>query len=273
MQPPPYPEKHRGKPLRDKKDCREKKRTAEEKESLLAGRGGNSNGTRKAAGGEKRTAEKRESRQVGRQSRHWAAKRVQKKAGGNPFPNCQKEQKRPFRGLVGAGKFYYLYAALPKPFRYGPNIRYIPDRHGAAGLGGLRCPAFFRSRIRLSLQPQIRAARAQQDRLGADGVARIRGYVRAVAALRKDVGSRAADALRALSGPLPATGVHLPAAHARRVENAARHRRDGHVLQHAQRPDAGRVDLLRLARRLLRRLVSRNLIFISAGRCSSREWP
>mgnify|MGYP000796381691 FL=1 len=38
-----------------------------------------------------------------------------KKAGGNPFPNCQKEQKRPIRGLVGAGKFYYLYAVLPKP--------------------------------------------------------------------------------------------------------------------------------------------------------------
>ena len=35
--------------------------------------------------------------------------------------------------------------------------------------------------------------------------------------LGKDVGSRAADALRALSGPLPATGVHLSAADARRV--------------------------------------------------------
>ena len=213
------------------------------------------------ATGQKRPPEKKREPPKNEKAGRWEGRAVMgreksaKKAGGNPFPNCQKEQKRPFRGLVGAGKFYYLYAVLPKPFRYGPNIRYIPDRHGAAGLGGLRCPAFFRSRIRLSFQPQIRAARAQQDRLGADGVARIRGDVRAVAALRKDVGSRAADALRALSGPLPATGVHLSAAHARRVENAARHRPDGHVLQHAQRPD------------------SRNLIFISAGRCSSREWP
>ena len=171
MQPPPYPEKHQGKPLRDKKDCREKKRTAEEKESLLAGRGGNSNGTKKAigekkenrrrkrkfAGGKRRKQQrdkkghrrKKENRRKTRKPAgekaepSWAAKRVQKKAGGNPFPNCQKEQKRPFRGLVGAGKFYYLYVVLPKPFRYGPNIRYIPDRHGAAGLGGLRCPAFF----------------------------------------------------------------------------------------------------------------------------------
>lgn len=45
--------------MRDKKDCREKKRTAEEKESLLVGRGGNSNGTKKATG-EKREPQKNE---------------------------------------------------------------------------------------------------------------------------------------------------------------------------------------------------------------------
>ena len=55
--------------MRDKKDCRTKKRTAEEKESLLAGRGGNSNGTRKAAEGEKRTAEERKSLQERKEKR------------------------------------------------------------------------------------------------------------------------------------------------------------------------------------------------------------
>ena len=99
MQPPPYPEKHRGKPLRDKKDCREKKRTAEEKESLLAGRGGNSNGTRKAAGGEKRTAEKRESRQVGRQSRHGPRKECKKKREETRFPTVKKNKNGPFGDL------------------------------------------------------------------------------------------------------------------------------------------------------------------------------
>jgi len=45
----------------------------------------------------------------------------------------------------------------------------------------------------------------------------------------------------------------------RRVEDAAGDRRDGHGVQHPQRADAGRVDLLRLARRLLRRLVRKAL--------------
>ncbi|MCB6683266.1 hypothetical protein [Alistipes finegoldii] len=101
------------------------------------------------ATGQKRPPEKKREPPKNEKAGRWEGRAVMgreksaKKAGGNPFPNCQKEQKRPFRGLVGAGKFYYLYVVLPKPFRYGPNIRYIPDRHGAAGLGGLRCPAFF----------------------------------------------------------------------------------------------------------------------------------
>ena len=113
--------------MRDKKDCREKKRTAEEKESLLAGRGGNSNGTRKAAegekrtaeekesllagrggnsngtrkaaGGEKRTAEKRESRQVGRQSRHGPRKECKKKREETRFPTVKKNKNGPFGDL------------------------------------------------------------------------------------------------------------------------------------------------------------------------------
>ncbi|WP_462405005.1 hypothetical protein [Alistipes finegoldii] len=120
-----------------------KREPQKKKESLLAGRRGNSNGTKKATGEKKENRRKTRKPAGEKAEPSWAAKRVQKKAGGNPFPNYQKEQKRPFRGLVGAGKFYYLYVVLPKPFRYGPNIRYIPDRHGAAGLGGLRCPAFF----------------------------------------------------------------------------------------------------------------------------------
>ena len=128
---PPYPEKHRGKPLRDKKDCRtkkrtaeekesllagrrgnsngtkkatgEKKRTAEEKESLLAGRGGNSNGTRKAAEGEKRTAEKRENRQVGRQSRHGPRKEC-KKSGRKPVSQLSKRTKTALSGTCRSGK-------------------------------------------------------------------------------------------------------------------------------------------------------------------------
>ena len=103
MQPPPYPEKHRGKPLRDKKDCREKKRTAEEKESLLAGRGGNSNGTKKATGEKKRTAEKRESRQVGRQSRHGPRKEC-KKSGRKPVSQLSKRTKTALSGTCRSGK-------------------------------------------------------------------------------------------------------------------------------------------------------------------------
>ncbi|WP_288489728.1 hypothetical protein [uncultured Alistipes sp.] len=129
---PPYPEKHRGKPLRDKKDCREKKRTAEEKESLLAGRGGNSNGTRKAAGGEKRTAEekrkfaggkrrkqqrdkkghrrKKENRRKTRKPAgekaepSWAAKRVQKKSGRKPVSQLSKRTKTALSGTCRSGK-------------------------------------------------------------------------------------------------------------------------------------------------------------------------
>ncbi|MFR7965884.1 MAG: hypothetical protein ACLU5I_10360 [Alistipes finegoldii] len=97
----PYPEKHREKPLRDKKDCRTKKRTAEEKESLLAGRGGNSNGTKKATGEKKRTAEKRESRQVGGRA-VMAAKRVQK-AEETRFPTVKKN-KTALSGTCRSGK-------------------------------------------------------------------------------------------------------------------------------------------------------------------------
>ena len=99
----PYPEKHREKPLRDKKDCRTKKRTAEEKESLLAGRGGNSNGTKKATGEKKRTAEKRESRQVGRQSRHGPRKEC-KKSGRKPVSQLSKRTKTALSGTCRSGK-------------------------------------------------------------------------------------------------------------------------------------------------------------------------
>ena len=124
---PPYPEKHRGKPLRDKKDCRTKKRTAEEKESLLAGRGGNSNGTKKATGEKKRTAAEKESLLAGRggnsngtkkghrrkkENRRktrkpaggkaepsGAAKRVQKKREETRFPTVKKNKNGPFGDL------------------------------------------------------------------------------------------------------------------------------------------------------------------------------
>lgn len=124
---PPYPEKHRGKPLRDKKDCRTKKRTAEEKESLLAGRRGNSNGTKKATGEKKRTAAEKESLLAGRggnsngtkkghrrkkENRRktrkpaggkaepsWAAKRVQKKREETRFPTVKKNKNGPFGDL------------------------------------------------------------------------------------------------------------------------------------------------------------------------------
>ena len=124
---PPYPEKHRGKPLRDKKDCRTKKRTAEEKESLLAGRRGNSNGTKKATGEKKRTAAEKESLLAGRRGNSngtkkghrrkkenrrktrkpaggkaepsWAAKRVQKKREETRFPTVKKNKNGPFGDL------------------------------------------------------------------------------------------------------------------------------------------------------------------------------
>lgn len=61
------------------------------------------------ATGQKRPPEKKREPPKNEKAGRWEGRAVMgreksaKKAGGNPFPNCQKEQKRPFRGLVGAG--------------------------------------------------------------------------------------------------------------------------------------------------------------------------
>ncbi|WP_278995386.1 hypothetical protein, partial [Alistipes finegoldii] len=99
---------------------------------LLAGRGGNSNGTKKgrrrgkrelpkkkkvcwreeeetateqkkATGEKKRTAEKRESRQVGRQSRHGPRKEC-KKSGRKPVSQLSKRTKTALSGTCRSGK-------------------------------------------------------------------------------------------------------------------------------------------------------------------------
>ena len=152
-------------------------------------------------------------------------------------------------------KFFLSLCRLSTAQRHARDFRHFPDRHGRHRPGGLHRPALSGGRLRLPVQPPLRPPRAEQGGLDTDGIPGLHPHVRAVGRIGPHVGSGAAGALPALRGALLPALVHLSAAHARQVEDAARHRPHGHALQHAQRPDAGRLDLLRLARRLLRRLV------------------
>ena len=119
----------------------------------------------------------------------------------------------------------------------------------------LHRPALRRGRIRIPLQSEVRTGRIQPHRMDGHGGPRIHCHDDPVARIRTRVRGRAARALRAFRMPLPATGLHLPATAARTFEDAAGDHPYGSLLQRAQRPDAGRMDLPRRTRRLLRRMV------------------
>lgn len=137
----------------------------------------------------------------------------------------------------------------------GTCIRHLSDRHGPPGPRGLHRPPLLRGRVRLPLQPAVRPPDPQQNRMGPHGVPGLHPHVRAVGHVRPHGTGRPPHALPPLPGPLLPALVHLPAAHPRQLEDAPRHRPHGHGIQHAQRPDAGRLDLLGIPRRLLRQLV------------------
>ena len=138
---------------------------------------------------------------------------------------------------------------------------------------GLRRTPLLRSRLRLPLRPPIRTSRAEQNRLGGDGIPGLHPDVRAVGLVRTDVAGRTAGAVLSLPGALPPAGLHLPAADPRKGENAPRNRADGHGLQHAQRPDAGADGSSTSRLRTITPTGSHSPTSTSAGRCSWPAWP
>ena len=134
---------------------------------------------------------------------------------------------------------------------------------------GVRRTPFRRSGIRLPLQPKIRAGHPQPYRMDGDGVARLHRHVHPVALLRPCTRSGTAGTFHPLPEPLPATVLRLPAADPREVADAAGNRSDGNGIQYAQRPDAGRLDLLRLPPPATTTVGSHVPTSGSAVRCSS----
>ena len=137
---------------------------------------------------------------------------------------CQTGQYPRIRKLAGSKKIRIFNAFLPDACDYDRNLFDLPDRHGPAGRRGLRRTPLLRSRLRLPLRPPIRTSRAEQNRLGGDGIPGLHPDVRAVGLVRTDVAGRAAGAVLSLPGALPPAGLHLPAADPRQGENAPRHR-------------------------------------------------
>ena len=100
---------------------------------------------------------------------------------------------------------------------------------------------------------------AQPTRLGAYGSASVRGHDHTLGRIAAHAPHGSIGHVSHFPAPLFPTLVHISTAHTRQQPHAAEHHDHGHGVQYTQRPDAGRMDILRKPRRTLPRLVADEL--------------